>query len=752
MKKKYLIFFFLFCANLILRAQNIAVTSTQTPQQLVNSVLLGSGVTASNITINGVAGMANTPFGNIGYFTNANGAFPMTSGIILTTGDAIGAVGPNSSNNSTTPGTSQSVSFDPDLNAIANGSIMNGVLLEFDFIPAGDTLIFNYLFGSDEYIEYAPPNNSSFNDAFGIFLWGPGISGPFAFPGYPNGGANIAVIPGGIPVTINNINQVTNSQYYVFNEFPQDTYGDAIQYDGTTVKLTAAASVQCNQTYHIKFAIANVLDQAYDSGVFLEAGSFSSSSVSVAVATVSGDTTIVEGCTYADFIFTRPETQLGDTLIINYTISGTATQGLDYNNMTNPIIFLPGQDTIILNLTPFQDGLTEGFETVTIMVSIINPCGDTITSQGTIYIGDGPIINITESDVLVQCFPDSVLINATASGGYGPYDFVWTTLTGIPVSILDSFYVNVSQNGVIQYLVTATDQCNFSQTDTATVTVLETISIDNISVVNSSCLPSGSLSVQTSGTNGNIAYSWASGQTSQTIQNLVSGWYQVTVTDAVCSTTDSAFVDISNPPLASFSASPLIGCAPMEVSISNTSQNGTNYICIWGDGTSNSSTNLSGFTHIFSETMSNQVYIIQLIVQQGPLCSDTAIIEVETSVCGCTNPDADNYNPNASIDDGSCIFAEPIVIVPNVFSPNKDGVNDQFLLSWMNLISLRLVVLNRWGITLYDETSTDLTNMIPTWDGKNQSEGVYFYRYEAVGLGGKEISGHGFIHLVQSEN
>ena len=749
MKKKYLILFFLFCANLILRAQNIAVTSTQTPQQLVNSVLLGSGVTASNITINGVAGMANTPFGNIGYFTNANGAFPMTSGIILTTGDAIGAVGPNSSINSTNPGTSQSVSFDPDLNAIANGSIENGVLLEFDFIPAGDTLIFNYLFGSDEYIEFSP---SSFNDAFGIFLWGPGISGPFAFPGYPNGGANIAVIPGGIPVTINNINQVTNSQYYVFNEFPQDTYGDAIQYDGTTVKLTAAASVQCNQTYHIKFAIANVFDQSYDSGVFLEAGSFSSSSVSVAVATVSGDTTIVEGCTYADFIFTRPETQLGDTLIINYTISGTATQGLDYNNMTNPIIFLPGQDTIILNLTPVQDGLTEGFETVTIMVSIINPCGDTITSQGTIYIGDGPIINITESDVLVQCFPDSVLINATASGGYGPYDFVWTTLTGIPVSILDSFYVNVSQNGVIQYLVTATDQCNFSQTDTATVTVLETISIDNISVVNSSCLPSGSLSVQTSGTNGNIAYSWSSGQTSQTIQNLVSGWYQVTVTDAVCSTTDSAFVDISNPPLASFSASPIIGCAPMEVSISNTSQNGTNYICIWGDGTSNSSTNLSGFTHIFSETLSNQVYIIQLIVQQGPLCSDTAIIEVETSVCGCTNPDADNYNPNASIDDGSCIFAEPIVIVPNVFSPNKDGVNDQFLLSWMNLISLRLVVLNRWGITLYDETSTDLTNMIPSWDGKNQSEGVYFYRYEAVGLGGKEISGHGFIHLVLSEN
>ena len=285
-------------------AQPIAVSPTQTPQQLVNNVLLGVGVVASNITINGVPGLANTPFGNIGYFTNTNATFPMSSGMVLTTGDAAGAVGPNMGGSTTNPGTSQSVASDPELNAIANGNVTNGVVLEFDFIPAGDTLIFNYMFGSDEYTEFSPSN---FNDAFGIFLWGPGISGPYPLAGYPNGGDNIAVIPGGTPVTINNVNWVTNTPYYVYNEFPQDTYGDAIEYDGTTVKLTASASVQCNETYHIKFAIANVLDQAYDSGVFLEAGSFSSAAVSVAVATVSGDTTIVEGCTYADFIFTRPE-------------------------------------------------------------------------------------------------------------------------------------------------------------------------------------------------------------------------------------------------------------------------------------------------------------------------------------------------------------------------------------------------------------------------------------------------------------
>ncbi|MFM7387639.1 MAG: choice-of-anchor L domain-containing protein, partial [Bacteroidota bacterium] len=312
--KKCLILSFLTILHFSSLAQPINVSPTQTPQQLVNNVLLGAGVVASNITINGVPGLANTPFGNIAYFTNSNAAFPMASGVVLTTGDAIGAMGPNSGGSTTNPGNSQLVDTDPELNAIANGGVTNGVVLEFDFIPAGDTLIFNYMFGSDEYTEFSP---SSFNDAFGIFLWGPGISGPYTLAGYPNGGDNIAVIPGGIPVTINNVNWVTNTQYYVYNEFPQDTYGDAIEYDGTTVKLTASASVQCNQTYHIKFAISNVLDQAYDSGVFLEAGSFSSAAVSVAVATVSGDTTIVEGCTYADFIFTRPLAQANDTLIIN---------------------------------------------------------------------------------------------------------------------------------------------------------------------------------------------------------------------------------------------------------------------------------------------------------------------------------------------------------------------------------------------------------------------------------------------------
>ena len=155
--------------NTLSFAQPITVSTAQTPQQLVENVLLGAGVTALNVTINGNPLLSNVPQSNVGFFTNSNPAFPIDSGLVLTTGNAIGAIGPNfqgsfTNNNPPTP----MVTSDPHLNDIAAGGVTNGVVLEFDFIPQGDSVIFNYMFGSDEYPEFSP---SSYNDAFGLFLW-----------------------------------------------------------------------------------------------------------------------------------------------------------------------------------------------------------------------------------------------------------------------------------------------------------------------------------------------------------------------------------------------------------------------------------------------------------------------------------------------------------------------------------------------------------------------------------------------------
>jgi hypothetical protein len=137
----------------------ISVTNTQTPNQLVQNVLMGFGVTASNITINGNPALANAVQTNVSYFNAAGTTFPINSGVLLTTGVGTVAAGPNNGGGVSLPGT-PSVSTDPHLNDIAAGSVTNGVVLEFDFVPAGDTISFKYIFGSEEYPEFSP---STFN-------------------------------------------------------------------------------------------------------------------------------------------------------------------------------------------------------------------------------------------------------------------------------------------------------------------------------------------------------------------------------------------------------------------------------------------------------------------------------------------------------------------------------------------------------------------------------------------------------------
>ena len=239
--------------------QVLQVQNTQTPAQLVQNVLLGSGVQAFNITFNGQP--ATTITNQVAYFTNGN-SIGIPSGIIMGSGNVVTtAPGPN---NSSSAGTTTTQNYtDPDLVAIAGVQINDAAVLEFDFIATGDTVKFNFVFASEEYPEYV----GSFNDAFGFFLSGPGINGP-----YSNNAINVALIPNTTtPVTINNVNMgnyncpgppsgCTNCAYYVDN-----CTGQFVQYDGYTVPLTAIlALLSCGDTFHIKLAIGDALDQAFD--------------------------------------------------------------------------------------------------------------------------------------------------------------------------------------------------------------------------------------------------------------------------------------------------------------------------------------------------------------------------------------------------------------------------------------------------------------------------------------------------------
>lgn len=213
------------------------------------NLLEGIGVTVSNVTVN-CAPQAMAQF-------YGASELQIAQGLLLTSGSADVAAGPSSAFASGTNGTPG----DADLEAgIGMGVTYDACGLEFDCVPVGDTLLFNFSFGSEEYPEFV---GSNFNDAFAIYISGPGFLAP----------TNVAAIPGGTIVSINNVNAAMNAGFFHDNENPPGNY---VAYDGFTTNLTAFAVVQPGETYHFKVVVADVSDPILDSGVFLEAFSFRS--------------------------------------------------------------------------------------------------------------------------------------------------------------------------------------------------------------------------------------------------------------------------------------------------------------------------------------------------------------------------------------------------------------------------------------------------------------------------------------------
>lgn len=435
------------------------VTNTvSTPQQLVNNVLIGSGVSASNIVYTGDADA-------MGYFDGTNCNVGINSGILLTTGTVLNVPvgeGPHGPNNSPSSGIDNGFAGDLLLEAIANNTSFNAARLEFDFVPESDSISFNYVFASEEYLEFVA---AGVNDAFGFFISGPNPAGGNYF------NENIALVPGtGIPITIDNVNSISNSNYYIDNgdgfSAPQNSSNAYLQYDGLTTKLNARAPVVCGQTYHIIIVISDMGDPIYDSGVFLEEGSFTSNGVDVQIVTQTGDSTIIEGCTTAELYFVRPSNNLSDSLLVDVTITGTATAGTDFSAFSTPILFLPGQDSVAIQISSIDDVNAEGPESIVITAYSINACGDTVVTSGTIWIVE-PNVDLSVNSLSIPCPVNSTFnLVALASSGFGPYNYSWSN-----GSTNDTIAVPLNTSGNFSYSVTVTDFCNATETVSSNVNV-----------------------------------------------------------------------------------------------------------------------------------------------------------------------------------------------------------------------------------------------------------------------------------------
>lgn len=436
----------------------MVVSNTLTPQQLVEQVLLGAGVSVSNVTFNGQAGTVLNP--QIGAFSSGD-VLGIDNGLLLCTGEVGLVLGPNDVENLSLPEDGYSFLGDDDLSALNwDLAAANDVaVLEFDLVPSGDSLMFTFVFGSEEYNEYVC---TEFNDVFGFFLSGPGINGTFT-----NNAVNLALIPGtSTPVAINTVNNGTpgdealddlncalaDPNWDQHTEFYQDNTGStAIQLDGMTVPLQASAAVQCGETYHIKMAVGDIGDQFYDSGVFIAGASFSStSSVNAALFVDTPDGTLTEGCDTAHIVISRSVTT--DTLTLALIATGLAVNGTDHTLVPPHVVLLPGEEFVVLPITAFSDGLSEGAEAMSFSIPVINACGaaDTLFFGATVL--DHVPIALVADDLYSDCTADSLQAVALVSGGYGAIDLVWSTGTNGNTTWLPG-RVNAT------YTVHATDAC-----------------------------------------------------------------------------------------------------------------------------------------------------------------------------------------------------------------------------------------------------------------------------------------------------
>lgn len=789
----YILLLAIICSSNIVVGQ-MTINTTQTPQQLVQNVLLGSGITVSNVNFSG--SLTANPGRQIGSFNvTGTGNLGINSGILMSTGKVTDIPGANSGITST----DFTNTGDADLSLLANKQTNDGAILEFDFIPQGDTVKFRYVFASEEYPDYVC---SDYNDVFGFFISGPGISGPYS------GGIakNIALIPNtNLPVSINSVNPGTPgtsasgtcngageslqySQYYLNNNQNSFVFG------GFTVVLTAISAVTCGQTYHLKIAIADGIDWSYDSGVFLEAGSLSSNppldlSSSSQITNVA-DTILYEGCEGSRINLKRFGV-LTNSLTVNVVIQGTATNNADYSGIPNSVTFQAGSDTVSMWVAALADALFEPLESIKLMF-IVPPTGcspNSDTSYYDLYILDPPPINITLTpDQTVTCPGESVTLNAQASGSVVSFLYSWNTN---PVSV--SNQIVVQPTTTTTYTFTVTDMECVTYTSSASVTV--TVPVYPPLVLaplrdTALCLNSPlDVTAIVSGGAPPYSYNWTPNPDSDNLYQTVftgNNIIGVGVTD-VCNAyvSDSMNAVVINLP---FTITPLrdtVVCAGAPLSFEANAIGGSgNFVYNWIPSGSTDSlyfTNPTAYQS-FAVSVTDQCTnvgdtsnTVQIEVQHSQAGynyyvgteSNLQVVFENTSVganyyfwnfgdhdtSSQSSPihlydDPGTYNVSLvtfseigckdSVSYEITILPDFYIYVPNSFTANNDGKNDVFKAYGMGISVLKIDIFDRWGTNIHS-----INNVDEYWDGKNYPEGVYQYVMYAKGTRGdvKRVAG-----------
>ena len=490
-----------------------------TAGQVINDVLLGEGIEAEHITINGLP--ANTISSQFGLFDAVNSNLGLSRGIILATGGISVAESPNDypTAHVAIP-ESEQLDSEHDLEQIMWPANPKDVgVVEFDFTAHGDTLRFKYVFASEEYNEHVC---SPYNDAFGFFISGPGIVGN---PNYANAAQNVALIPNtNVPVAINTVNRgipgefgntatcnalssnwQANSIYFVDNE--NNPSPNATQFDGFTVPFLVEIPVICGETYHIKMAIADAGDRKNDSAVFIEAGSFTSTpplKASVKIINPDPEGRPLEGCSTYRFTLSRVDSSRSKTYYIKS--EGLANADQIIPNLPDSIT-LYSQDGVKSFDVEIENNLIyEGLRNFQILFIEPHACSlDTSVTSVAVSVFDNPTLEIIyEPNIILNCI-ESGAINISVSGGQSEYEIQWNNPS------YQGFTFNVSPQNSLSLSANISDFCGVNQEQIQINIIRQTYPPLNVAVpeqISFNCVTPVAINPTVQGGYGEYSYQW----------------------------------------------------------------------------------------------------------------------------------------------------------------------------------------------------------------------------------------------------
>ncbi len=797
MKKRFLGLVFLIVLNCSFG--QLITNPAMSPNALVQNVLLGPGVTASNIQYTGAKN-------SIGYFTAKNTNLGIDSGIVFTTGTILSnGNGPQGPNNKAGSGVDNGTGGFGLLDAIVNNGYktLNAAYLQLDFVPQSDTVRFRYVFGSEEYPEYAPPNNSDFNDIFGFFISGPGISGQ----------QNIATLPNGSFVSINNVNAVTNNNYFIDNgdgkTSPYNSSNQYIQYDGFTKVLTAVAKVECGKKYHLILAIADVKDGVWDSGIFLEANSLKANVDTKITNSVNynpyGDPKLLaEGCVTNTVTIFRGGNNL-PAVTIPIDVAGTATPGVDYSPpLPSSVSFLQGERQKTISFSALGDNIHEGLESILLTFHIQDACGNPSVVDFEYNIKDADSLYVTVNSGNPVCPGDKIEVRADVTGGVGPFLYKWNTGETTQT-------INVTPSSSTTYSVDIMDDClHLPAHDDGTVIIVPPAPI----VINPSqdvfeiCpFTPTSLSTNVEGGVGPYRYNWTSSPSSildtNSIQNVSPGEttiYTIKVTDH-CGKIETAAIKYTVlSPKLTLQMTPNIEVCPGDSVLVWVKPSGGHpvpdwkYFYSWNGlqikdssfwvnpmKTTTYNVNVSdscqtffvpgsvtitvvkpnaNFDIISKPLFNNLLVAFENLTENGDHYTWDLGNGVNSTLVHPTNTydSAGTYLVHLiAYDKKGCIdsITKPIsieeeyyVYVPNTFTPDGGRLNETFRASTIGISELEIIICNRWGEIVF-QSKDQYFRWDGLYNGKPAQDGIYAYKIKCVTNSNRTLNFVGHVGIIR---